>query len=356
MQDEESLVPLLDDAANLLDQLGAAGTALAPQMLSAWKDTTTSRRTMLELLDPAATDPAGHARAATATMADLEQLAERYQALYATAKPATLLTSVAAHIRMATAALSQEHTAPQRRRLLRNLARVAALAGRLAYEDLGDAASGRSYYSLAADSAQGARDHETAAIAVGYTAQLAHAQGMTCAAFNHLSTALAHAEQAPTVAPWLATIQATIHADSGDYTAALHALDRAKPKTPQPVTRPHALIDQSTAHLFAATGHIYLQGGDHGAARAALIAACQQLPSTARRARILTLIDLATAELHAGTLANACRHAITAADLLQRTTYVTGAIRLRAFRVTAAQPLDPQTLRALDDLLAHLAA
>ncbi|HEX5348130.1 MAG TPA: helix-turn-helix transcriptional regulator [Pseudonocardiaceae bacterium] len=99
MQDTDSLVSLLDDAANLLDQLGAVGTALAPQMLSAWKDTTTSRRTMLGLLDPAATDPASHARAATATTTDLEQLAERYQALHATADPAALLTPLAAHIR-----------------------------------------------------------------------------------------------------------------------------------------------------------------------------------------------------------------------------------------------------------------
>jgi transcriptional regulator with XRE-family HTH domain len=62
VRDPESLVLMLDDAASLLDQLGAAGTALAPQMLPAWKDILTSRRTMLGLLDPAATDPAGHAR------------------------------------------------------------------------------------------------------------------------------------------------------------------------------------------------------------------------------------------------------------------------------------------------------
>ncbi|HEX4103498.1 MAG TPA: helix-turn-helix transcriptional regulator [Pseudonocardiaceae bacterium] len=92
VRDAESLVSMLDDAASLLDQLGAAGTALAPQMLSAWKDTVTTRRTMLGLLDPAATDPAGHARAATATISDLEQLAERYQVLHATADPAALLT------------------------------------------------------------------------------------------------------------------------------------------------------------------------------------------------------------------------------------------------------------------------
>jgi ATP/maltotriose-dependent transcriptional regulator MalT len=233
---------------------------------------------------------------------------------------------------------------------------VATLAGRLAYEDLGDAASGRSYYSLAADSAQQARDYQTVAIALGYTAQLAHNHSMTAAALNHLSTALIHAQHAPTVAPWLATIQATICADSRDHTTAAHALDRAKPKTAQSVEQPRSLIDHSTAHLLATTGHVHLQAGDHDAARAALTAALDQLPPTARRSRILTLVDLATTELRAGNLTEAGRHAITAADLLHTTTYATGAIRLRAFRAIAARPLDPQALRVLDDHLAHLAA
>ena len=163
VRDAESLVTMLDDAASLLDQLGAAGTALAPQMLSAWKDTVTSRRTMLGLLDPAAADPAGHARAATATITDLEQLAQRYQDLYPTADPSALLTPVAAHVRMATAALGREYTAAQRRRLLRNLATVATLAGGLAYEDLGDALSGRAYYSVAVESAREGKDDQAAA-------------------------------------------------------------------------------------------------------------------------------------------------------------------------------------------------
>lgn len=85
--DDQSLVAMLDHAAGLLDQLGAARTALAPHILHAWKDAVTNRRTMLGLLDPGATDPAGHARAATATVADLEQLAERYHAVYETADP-----------------------------------------------------------------------------------------------------------------------------------------------------------------------------------------------------------------------------------------------------------------------------
>jgi len=237
MRDAESLVTMLDEAASLLNQLGAAGTALAPQMLSAWKDTVTSRRTMLGLLDPAATDPAGHARAVTATITDLEQLADRYQALHATADPSALLTPVAAHLRMVTTMLGRNHSMSERQRLLRNRAMVATLAGRLASEDLGDTISGRAYFSLAIDSAREADDPYTAATARGHTAQLAHAEGMTEAALDHLAAALADTQRATTLAPWLASIQAIIHADSGNHTAATNALHHAEPTTSQPATQ-----------------------------------------------------------------------------------------------------------------------
>jgi transcriptional regulator with XRE-family HTH domain len=351
VRDPESLVSMLDDAASLLDQLGAAGTALAPQMLSAWKDRATTRRTMLGLLDPAAADPAGHARAATATITELEQLAEKYRALHATADPIALLTAVAAHVRMVTAALGREHTAAQRRRLLRNRAVVATLAGRLASEDLGDALSGRAYYSQAVDSAREAEDDETAALVLGYTAQLAHSEGMTGTAADHLAAACAHAERAPTVVPWLASIQATLHADSGDHTCAADTLHHAEPTTNQVAMQPYGPAD-----LAATTGHMYLQAGNYIAARAALVTALDQFPPTARRARVLALADLATVELHGGNLPDACRHATTAAELLHRSPYAAGTARLRAFRVLAARSIGPRALRVLDEHLAQLAA
>ncbi|MDQ3906619.1 MAG: helix-turn-helix domain-containing protein [Actinomycetota bacterium] len=356
LRDAESLVSKLDDAANLLDQLGAAGTALAPQMLSACKDTVTSRRTMLGLLDPAATDPAGHAHAATATITDLEQLAERYPALQATANPSALLNTVAAHVRMATVALGQEHTAGQRRRLLRNLATVATLAGRLAYDDLGDALSGRAYYCVAADSAREANDDQAAVCVLGYAAQLAHSEGMTGAARDHLAAALAHAERAPAVAPWLASIQATIHADSGEHACAVEALHRADPVAHQTDAQPNSLPEYDAGHLAAAIGHIHLQASYYTAARDALTVALGQLPSTACRARILVLVDLATAELQASNIPDACRHATAAAELLERTPYATGTARLRVFRSVAARPIGSRAVRILDEHLAHVAA
>jgi transcriptional regulator with XRE-family HTH domain len=337
VRDAESLVAMLDDAASLLDQLGAAGSALAPQMLSAWKDTVTSRRTMLGLLDPAATDPAGRARAATAN-------------------PAALLTPVAAHIRMVTVALSRDHTAAERRRLLHNRAKVAALAGRLAFEDLGDALSGRAYYGMAVDSAREAKNDQTAAAVLGYTAQLAHAEGMTGAALDHLAAALAHAEHAPALTPWLASIQAVLAADSGDHTAAADALHRASPTTSEPTQQSSLQLNYGPTQLAAVTGHTHLRAGDYTAARTTLAIALDQIPPIDRRGRILALIDLAMVELHAGHVPDACRYATTAADLLQRTPYATGTTHLRAFRAIAAHPIGPRALRVLDEHLAQLAA
>lgn len=50
-------------------------------------------------------------------------------------------------------ALRRDNTLSERHRLLRNLAQVATLTGRLAYDDLGDSTAGRAHYALALDSA-----------------------------------------------------------------------------------------------------------------------------------------------------------------------------------------------------------
>ncbi|MGH3756114.1 MAG: hypothetical protein ACRDRP_26225, partial [Pseudonocardiaceae bacterium] len=344
-----------DHAAGLLDQLGAAGTALAPHMLHAWKDAVTTRRSMFGLLDPGATDPVGHARAATATVADLEQLAERYHALYETADPAALLTSVTAHVGMAQDALGHDTAAGERHRLLRNLAEVAILAGRLATDDLGNAMSGRAYYSLALDMAREAADDQLTAIAHGYAAQLAANHGVSVAALEHLTAANDHARSTPAIASWLASTEAIIHAHRGDHVAARRALDRAhvalaQPGRPAPASFRHC----ATAHLIAATGHALLQAGDHNGARETLAAALTQSPQIPRRNRVLVLVDLATAELTSGHLPDACAHATQAATLLHQVAYAVGAARLRAFRATAQRPLPSGALRALDEHLTRI--
>ncbi|MGH3924963.1 MAG: hypothetical protein ACRDTT_19230, partial [Pseudonocardiaceae bacterium] len=355
---DQSLVVMLDNAAGLLDQLGAAGTALAPHMLHAWKDAVTTRRTMLGLLDPSATDPVGHARAATATVADLEQLAQRYRALYETADPAALLTSVAAHVRLAQDALRQDPSTDERRRLLRNLAEVAIVAGRLAAEDLGNTMPGRAYYSVALDAAREVADDQLTAIAHGHTAQLAAAEGQSTAALDHLTAAREQAQSTPTIASWLAATEATIRADRGEHAAARDALDRAQTALDQPGGRPAptSFHYHSTLQLTAVTGHILLRAGDHSRACEVLTTAVADRCLTPRRQRVLILVDLATAELRSGNLPGACSHATQAAELLQQIAYVIGAARLRGFRIAAQRPLNSGALRALDEHLTRIAA
>jgi transcriptional regulator with XRE-family HTH domain len=357
LTDDQSLVVMLDNAAGLLDQLGAAGTALAPHMLHAWKDAVTTRHTMLGLLDPSATDPVGHARAMTATVADLEQHAERYRTLYETADPAALLTSVAAHVRLAHDALRQDPV-PDEQRWLRNLAEVAILAGRLAADDLGNTMSGRAYYSAALDAACEVADDQLTAIVHGHTAQLAATEGLTTAALDHLTAAREHAQPTPAIASWLTTIEAAIHADRGDHAAARDALDRAQTALDQPGGRsaPASFHHHGTAQLAAATGRVLLRLGDYTHACDVLTAAVGDPHPIGRRQRVLILIDLATAELHCGNLAAACSYATRAAELLQQPAYSVGTARLRAFRTAAQRPLPSAALRVLDEHFTRIAA
>jgi transcriptional regulator with XRE-family HTH domain len=358
LADDQSLIAVLDNAAGLLDQLGAAGTALAPQILHAWKDAVTTRRTMLGLLDPSATDPTGHARAATATIDDLEQLAQRYHVLYETADPAALLTSVAAHVRLAQDALRQDPAPDGRRRLLRNLADVAILAGRLADDDLGNTMSGRAYYSVALDAAREATDDQLTAIAHGHAAQLAATEGLSTAALDHLTAAREQVQSTPAIASWLATIEATIHADRGDHASARNALDRGQIALNQPVGRPSpaSFHHHGTTQLTVATGRILLWAGDYSQACEVLTAAVGDHHSVGRRQRVLILVDLATAELHSANLADACSHATQAAELLHQAAYAVGTARLRAFRTAAQGPFTNAALRVLDDHLIRIAA
>ena len=355
-RDSESLLSMLDNAAAMLDQLGAAGTALAPQMLSAWHEAANTRRTMFGLLDPAATDPAGHARMVTATIEDFEHLATRYTELYETADPVALHHTVTAHVNAATRALTQQHPLAERRRLLRNLAQVATLAGRLAYEDLGDALSGRAYYTLATDTAREADDHEAAATALGHLAELTRTQGHPTAALTHLAAAQAHAEHAPDLRPWLAALEATTHADRGDPTVARDALRRAAESAALQNGAAHRRPTHAPAELVTALGHAHLLAGEYSETRMYMTGALDQLSAMARRARALLLLDLATAELRAGRFTSACRHATTAAGLLDRTPYATGVNRLRALRDTAVGHARPEVLRIIDEHLAHPAA
>ena len=187
---DRSLLAFLDTAAGLLDQLGAAGAVLQPQLFALWKDEIANRRAMFALLDPLTSAPA----ATTAGPLDLDavdQLADRYERLFDTADPAALLAPVAAHVRMLGDALRGPVSPNDRQRLLRNRVRAAILAGRLAFERLDNSMSARAFYSVAHDDARDLGDDVLRATVLGHMAQLAAVEGRTTAARDDLATAAA---------------------------------------------------------------------------------------------------------------------------------------------------------------------
>jgi hypothetical protein len=187
---DRSLLAFLDTATGLLDQLGAAGAVLAPQMFALWKDEITNRRAMFALLDPLAAGPAP-TTSGPLDLDGMDQLADQYESLYATADPAALLTPVAAHVRMLGDALRGSVSPGDRQRLLRNGVRAAILAGRIAFEKLHNSMSARAFYSVAYDDARELGDDVLRATVLGRTAQLAAAEGRTGAARDDLATAAA---------------------------------------------------------------------------------------------------------------------------------------------------------------------
>ena len=214
------------------------------------------------------------------------------------------------------------------------------------------------HYSLALDTAREAADDKLIATAHGHAAQLAANEGLNTAALDHITAASEHARSTPTIASWLASTEATIHADQGDHTAARDALDRAHTALDKPAGHPVPASFHScaTAYLTAATGHVLLQAGDHNDARVTLTAALNQSHQAPRRQRVLILVDLAAVELSSGNLPDACSHATQAVDLLHQVAYAVGAARLRAFRTAAQRPLPNGALRALDEHLSQIAA
>jgi transcriptional regulator with XRE-family HTH domain len=185
---DRSLLSFLDTATGLLDQLGAAGAVLQPQMFALWKDEIANRRAMFALLDPLI--EAVPAKASLPLDLDVvDQLADKYERLYDTADPAALLAPVAAHVQMVGDALRQSQSASDRQRLLRSRVRVAVLAGRLAFQRLKNTMSARAFYSVAHDDARELGDDTLRATVLSHTAQLAAAEGRPVAALDDLTTA-----------------------------------------------------------------------------------------------------------------------------------------------------------------------
>jgi transcriptional regulator with XRE-family HTH domain len=366
--DEQALVDVLGGAAAVLEQLGSAGGILQPRMFDAWKDDLMQRRAMLKLMGimpamaalPSVAD-AKRSRSGKPTpenVRDLEQLADRYQALYHSTAPAALMTPVTAHLSTLGDLLRQSPAPAERRRLLVNRTRVGTLAGRPSYFDLQDPMAARAYYNLALEAAREAGDHLQAAAALAHVAFIPAAEHGFTAALDYLHGARKHTMREPhgPVSSWLAAVESEMYTNAGNPTAALDAIDRARDALAAPglvPTLPWFDYYDST-RLAGFAGYATLRAGRYDESRAELGAALVELPRSAVKQRAVFLTDLATVELHDGNLDQACQHASRAADQLHQAGYATGSDRLRDFR-TAIEPWRVSTpVRVLDEQLATL--
>src|SRR6266568_1888717 len=243
--DGNSLIEMLGGAASLLDQLGAAGSILQPRMFDVWKDELMQRRALLKLMGLATSagvvpaldrESTRSGKVTPNDVQDLDHLADRYQALYHSTAPAVLMTPVVAHLETLRDFLRQGASASLRRRLFANRARVATLAGRLAFFDLKDSLTARGYYNLALESAREAGDHLQAAAALGHVAFIPATEFCHSAALDYLRAANHQTGKHPDgrVASWLSAVESEIRANAGTHSEALAAIDQAREKLANP--------------------------------------------------------------------------------------------------------------------------
>lgn len=361
-----ALAETLGETAALLDQLGSAGDILQAKMFDVWKDEIMRRRAFIKLvsLAPAAglgdtrSPYTGTIRPTSDSLQDLDQLVGRYQVLYHCVVPAVLLMPVVAHLDTVRDLLRQSPGPGIRRKLLANRARVATLAGRLAFFDRRDPMAARGYYNLAFEAAQEASDHHQAAAALGHIAFIPAADFGFVAARDYLRGARQQLGRHPNsqLSSWLAAVESELDTNAGLYAAALAAVDRARAE----LTTPGLHEDlpwfdyYDAARLAGFAGYANLRAGRTDEARTALTEALGHLPRTAVKQRAVFLTDLAAVRLHDGDLDEACRTAGDAADLLHRAGYATGFGRLREFRATVEPWRSSSHVRALDDQLATI--
>ncbi|MDQ1675722.1 MAG: hypothetical protein QOC93_866 [Actinomycetota bacterium] len=362
---EERFLTSMTDAADLLHQLGPAGNLLRGRMLDAWKDEFVKRRTFLKLASIAPTTLAlrrgpGSAgtpssRVSTETLDDLDTLAARYRTLYHSGSPVALLSAVIAHLGTTAEVLRPGISARARLRLLRNRSEVATLAGRIAFFDLKDPMAARAYYHSAIEAAREAQDHPLAAAALVHTAFVAAGDGNFGAAGDYLNggRALVGRSQA-SLRSWISAAEAEIRAQSGDTDRALSSIANAEQELADglDINGPAWFDYYNAARLDGFKGAALLAAGRTNDARLTLRSALRNLPSGAVKQRSVFLADLATTNLRAGELEEACRLATRAGETLRQAGYATGTGRLREFRALVEPWKHHPAVRTIDAQLA----
>lgn len=357
------LTEAMHETSELLAQLGPASALLEPKLVDVWKDEAMRRRSLMKLVALAPIAPAvsklsgDRASVRTGSVRDLNELADRYQALYHSASPAVLIRPVLAHLDTVTDAIRATRSSAERAKLLVNRARVSLLAGRLSFFDFDDPMSARGYYNLSVEAATAAEDHHQAAAALGHMAFIPAAERTMSSALQYLDGAKAQIERDPhgPLNSWVYAVESEFYSHAGDHKAALRAIDSAKAvyasTTFQSDLRWFDYYDEHRLAGFA--GYSNLQAGRYGQAATELDNALG-LPLSAIKQRSVFLTDLATVHFHAGDLERACQVAGDATDELCRAGYATGVGRLREFHDLVSSHSSTPAVRVFSERLATL--
>jgi tetratricopeptide (TPR) repeat protein len=214
--------------------------------------------------------------------------------------------------------------------------------------------SARGYYNVAVEAAQEANDRLLAATALGHMSFIPAAERSYTAAQAHLHGARRLESGSPHagMASWLAAVEAEIYTNSGDELAALAAVDRAREGLaagPSPALPWFDYYD--AARLAGFAGYAMLRFGRLHEAGSTLRSALEGLPLQAVKQRAVFLADLASVQLQAREVEEACRIAGQAADALDLAGYATGTDRLLELRSKLEPWKTHPGVRALDDRL-----
>lgn len=360
--DDVDVAGALTGSMSVLELLGPAGTALQPAMFDVWKGELMRRRSVLRIMSlaPAAltTDlgrrmPAnGRALVDTPT---LTTLADQYQRLYHSAVPSHLMTAILAHLATVENSLRGARQQADRQAFLRNQSQVSLLAGRMAFFDLHDSVGARGYYSLALESAREGQDPLLVAAVLGHMSFVAASDRRFAAGVGYVESArkpLRGTDQ-PLMMSWLAAVESEIRADAGDERGSFAAVDTAASSVDEQGAITPVWFDfYDPTRLDGFEGYARLQFGAIDRATEALESAAISLPQSAIKQRAVALTDLASVQLHAHDVPQACSTAGDAAELLAQASYATGSERLHEFRDRLDDVGSHPAVKELDERLA----
>jgi transcriptional regulator with XRE-family HTH domain len=264
-----------------------------------------------------------------------------------------LLGGVLQHLARLVHHLQGSPPGPYRRRLTRSAGETAALAGWLSFE-LGDGPATRGYYDAALDAAKETDDRALCAWVLGMMSFRPSAVGdqRTALALVRDAQRAGGRSTTSTTRAWLAGLEAEAHAGMGDARATRAALARAEAAfgRTQPDADPSwiGFFDQSRLDGMKVASLMRIEPA---AAQAVSRQALASLQPSMTKKRSIILADLASAHVHQGEVAEACRLAGQALAIVGQTESAVGLQRVQELRARLEPWKDSHAVRQLDEQL-----